>query len=103
MYIFVVCLCPFPVGNGRHVFSKHENSFGYETELKRFTFPTKDDGYNLCVGDGAYEEYVNSFLKYAELYREYPYPLHSFEKLILVVPFCTYLSITITLYHLLTT
>lgn len=47
-----------------------ENSFGYETELKRFTFPTKDDGYNLCVGDGAYEEYVNSFLKYAELYDE---------------------------------
>ena len=47
-----------------------ENSFGYETELKIFTFPTKDDGYNLCVGDGAYEEYVNSFLKYAELYDE---------------------------------
>lgn len=24
MYIFVVCLYPFPLGNGRHVFSKHE-------------------------------------------------------------------------------
>ncbi len=47
-----------------------ENSFGYETELKRFTFPTKDNGYNLCVGDGSYEEYINSFLKYAELYDE---------------------------------
>lgn len=47
-----------------------ENSFGYETELKKFTFPTKDGGYNLCIGDGAYEEYINSFLKYAELYDE---------------------------------
>ena len=47
-----------------------ENSFGYETELKRFTFPTKDNGYNLCVADGSFDEYVNSFLKYAEFYDE---------------------------------
>ena len=47
-----------------------ENSFGYETELKRFTFPTRDNGYNLCVNDGSFAAYVNSFLKYSELYDE---------------------------------
>ena len=47
-----------------------ENSFGYETELRRFTFPTKDNGYNLCIGDGNFDSYVNSLLKYAEFYDE---------------------------------
>lgn len=47
-----------------------ENSFGYETELKRFTFPTKDNGYNLCIGGGNFDSYVNSLLEYAEFYDE---------------------------------
>ena len=48
-----------------------ENSFGYVTELKTFTFPKTYGNYNLSVGDGSYESYVNSLQRYAEFYDEY--------------------------------
>ena len=48
-----------------------ENSFGYVTELKTFTFPTTFGDYNLAVGDSAYNLYVDSLMKYAEFYDEY--------------------------------
>ena len=47
-----------------------ENSFGYETSLRKFTFPTIDDGNNISTTDGNFAEYVNSLLQYAELYDE---------------------------------
>ena len=48
-----------------------ENSFGYTTEMKSFTFPTTFGGYNLAVGDAAYNSYVSSLQKYATYYDEY--------------------------------
>lgn len=48
-----------------------ENSFGYITELKSFTFPTTFGGYNLATDNAAYNVYINSLQKYAEFYDEY--------------------------------
>lgn len=45
-----------------------ENSFGYVTELKNFTFPTTYGDYNLAIGDAAYNMYVSSLQKYASFY-----------------------------------
>lgn len=47
-----------------------ENSFGYVTKLKNFTFPTTYGGWNLAVGDAAYNMYVSSLQKYATFYDE---------------------------------
>lgn len=47
-----------------------ENSFGYYTEMKRFTFPTTFGGYNLSVTDPAYFTYLNSFIDIANYYDE---------------------------------
>ena len=47
-----------------------ENSFGYKTELKKFTFP-KSGPHNLSVGDSAYNSYINELMTYAEFYDEY--------------------------------
>ena len=48
-----------------------ENSFGYITELKSFTFPTTFGEYNLATDNAAYNVYINSLQKYAEFYDEY--------------------------------
>ena len=40
-----------------------ENSFGYVTELKSFTFPTTFGGYNLATDNAAYNVYLNSLQK----------------------------------------
>ena len=48
-----------------------ENSFGYVTELKSFTFPTTFGGNNLATDNAAYNVYINSLQKYAEFYDEY--------------------------------
>ena len=48
-----------------------ENSFGYVTELKNFTFPTTFGGNNLATDNAAFNVYVNSLQKYAEFYDEY--------------------------------
>ena len=48
-----------------------ENSFGYITELKSFTFPTTFGEYNLATDNAAYNVYLNSLQKYAEFYDEY--------------------------------
>lgn len=47
-----------------------ENSFGYYTEMKRFTFPTTFGGYNLSVSDPAYFTYLNNFIDIANYYDE---------------------------------
>lgn len=47
-----------------------ENSFGYRTEMKTFKFPKTFGGYNLSVGDAAYNMYVSSLQKYASFYDE---------------------------------
>lgn len=47
-----------------------ENSFGYYTEMKRFTFPTTFGGYNLSVTDPAYFAYLNNFIDIANYYDE---------------------------------
>ena len=47
-----------------------ENSFGYYTEMKRFTFPTTFGGYNLSVTDPAYFTYLNNFIDIANYYDE---------------------------------
>lgn len=48
-----------------------ENSFGYITELKSFTFPTTFGGNNLATDNAAFNVYINSLQKYAEFYDEY--------------------------------
>lgn len=48
-----------------------ENSFGYITEMKPFTFPTTYGGHNLAMGNAAYNSYLNSLMKYATFYDEY--------------------------------
>ena len=53
-----------------------ENSFGYVTELKSFTFPTafgnNNEKYkNLAVNNAAYNSYLNDLMKYAKFYDEY--------------------------------
>ena len=48
-----------------------ENSFGYVTELKTFTFPTTFGDYNLAVANAAYNSYINDLMKYGEFYDEY--------------------------------
>jgi hypothetical protein len=48
-----------------------ENSFGYVTELKNFTFPTTFGGNNLATDNAAFNVYINSLQKYAEFYDEY--------------------------------
>lgn len=45
-----------------------ENSFGYETEIKKFTFPTTYGGYNLSYDNAAYNSYINGLISYAEFY-----------------------------------
>ena len=47
-----------------------ENSFGYVTELKTFTFPLTQSEFNLSVNNSAYDFYVKSLQKYAEFYDE---------------------------------
>ena len=47
-----------------------ENSFGYVTELKTFTFPLTKSEFNLSVNNSAYDFYVKSLQKYAEFYDE---------------------------------
>lgn len=47
-----------------------ENSFGYYTEMKRYTFPTTFGGYNLSVNDPAYTIYLNNFIDIANYYDE---------------------------------
>ena len=53
-----------------------ENSFGYITEMKSFTFPTtfgdNNEKYkNLAVNNAAYNSYLNDLMKYAKFYDEY--------------------------------
>ena len=53
-----------------------ENSFGYVTEMKSFTFPTtfgdNNEKYkNLAVNNAAYNSYLNDLMKYAKFYDEY--------------------------------
>ena len=48
-----------------------ENSFGYITELRTFTFPKTYGSYNLAVDNAAYNSYINDLMKYAEFYDEY--------------------------------
>ena len=47
-----------------------ENSYGYYTEMRRFTFPTTFGGYNLSVNDPAYATYLNDLVEIATFYDE---------------------------------
>lgn len=47
-----------------------ENSFGYYTELKRFTFPITFGNYNLSINDPAYSTYINDLVDIANYYDE---------------------------------
>lgn len=46
-----------------------ENDYGYDTEIRQFTFPMLDD-YNLDFITPAYDEYVNNLYYYAKFYDE---------------------------------
>ncbi|MBR6516693.1 MAG: hypothetical protein IKT40_07520 [Bacilli bacterium] len=48
----------------------NENSFGYETTLKNFTFPTTYGDYNLAVNTNMFSSYLDELAKIASFYDE---------------------------------
>lgn len=47
-----------------------ENSYGYQTVLKKFTFPTTFGDYNLATTDASYSTYINNLVDISEFYDE---------------------------------
>lgn len=47
-----------------------ENSYGYNSEVKTFTFPTSYGGYNLATNNQSLTSYIGSLSKYAEFMDE---------------------------------
>lgn len=45
-----------------------ENEYGYYTELRRFTFPLAEGGYNLSVNTFSYSTYLESLVQVADFY-----------------------------------
>ena len=45
-----------------------ENEYGYYTELKRFSFPIAEGGYNLAVNTFGYASYLQSLIDVADFY-----------------------------------